>query len=118
MCELAAEETSSWLMVDPWEAVQPDFTPTAQVLDHFETEINQRLGGVLSADGQHRRPVKIMLLAGADLIGTMSTPGVWAEKDLDHILGSYGAVRAILKEHGRGVPRSYANRIRVDDRRT
>ncbi|RYP12220.1 hypothetical protein DL767_011425 [Monosporascus sp. MG133] len=92
MCELAAEETSSWLMVDPWEAIQPDFTPTAQVLDHFEYELNQNLGGVLSADGQQRRPVKIMLLAGADLICTMSTPGVWAEKDLDHILGSFGAM--------------------------
>ena len=33
-----------------------------------------------------------MLLAGADLISTMSTPGVWAEKDLDHILGSFGAM--------------------------
>ena len=85
-------------MVDPWEAIQPDFTPTAQVLDHFEYEINQNHGGVLSADGQSRRPVKIMLLAGADLIGTMSTPGVWAEKDLDHILGSYGAVRAVSEK--------------------
>lgn len=33
MCELAAEETSSWLMVDPWEALQPDYMPTAKVLD-------------------------------------------------------------------------------------
>lgn len=104
MCELAAEETSSWLMVDPWEAIQPNFTPTAQVLDHFEHEINQHLGGVLGADGQHRRPVKIMLLAGADLIGTMSTPGVWAEKDLDHILGSFGAVRAISAIITMGAP--------------
>ncbi|KAI0602164.1 hypothetical protein F4775DRAFT_588986 [Biscogniauxia sp. FL1348] len=92
MCELAAEETSRWLMVDSWEAIQPDYMPTAKVLDHFEHEINGVLGGVLSADGRTRRPVKIMLLAGADLIGTMSTPGVWAEKDLDHILGNYGAM--------------------------
>ncbi|KAI0009384.1 Nucleotidylyl transferase [Xylariaceae sp. FL0662B] len=92
MCELAVEETSSWLMVDPWEAIQPDYMPTAKVLDHFEYEINQVLGGVLSADGSTRRHVKIMLLAGADLIGTMSTPGVWAESDLDHILGSFGAM--------------------------
>ena len=28
---------------------------------------------------------------GADLIQTMSTPGVWTSKDLDHILGRYGA---------------------------
>lgn len=33
MCELAAEDTSSWLMVDPWEALQPDYMPTAKVLD-------------------------------------------------------------------------------------
>ncbi|KAI1499473.1 hypothetical protein F5X99DRAFT_389547 [Biscogniauxia marginata] len=92
MCELAAEETLRWLMVDPWEAIQPDYMPTAKVLDHFEHEINGVLGGILSADGRTRRPVKIMLLAGADLISTMSTPGVWAEKDLDHILGSYGAM--------------------------
>ena len=37
-----------------------------------------------------RKPVRIALLAGADLIHTMSTPGVWSEKDLDHILGKYG----------------------------
>ncbi|KAI0026172.1 Nucleotidylyl transferase [Xylariomycetidae sp. FL0641] len=92
MCELAAEQTSSWIMVDPWEAIQPQYSETARVLDHFEHEINGQLGGVLSPDGEHRKPVKIMLLAGADLIGTMSTPGVWAEKDLDHILGNFGAM--------------------------
>jgi nicotinamide mononucleotide adenylyltransferase len=92
MCDLAVEETSDWLMVDPWEAIQPDYMPTAKVLDHFEHEINQVIGGVTSADGQSRRPVKIMLLAGADLIGTMSTPGVWSAKDLDHILGNFGAM--------------------------
>ncbi|KAI1436207.1 nicotinamide mononucleotide adenylyl transferase [Xylaria sp. CBS 124048] len=95
MCELAAEETSDWLMVDPWEAIQPDYSPTAAVLDHFEHEINGVLGGVgIAGDSnpENRRPVKIMLLAGADLISTMSTPGVWAEADLDHILGSFGAM--------------------------
>lgn len=52
---------------------------------------NQRvLGGVEVGDGQ-RRPCQIALLAGADLIQTMSTPGVWSDKDLHHILGHYGA---------------------------
>jgi len=32
-----------------------------------------------------------MLLAGADLIQTMSTPGVWSDQDLDHILKKYGS---------------------------
>ncbi|KAI9673010.1 MAG: Nicotinamide/nicotinic acid mononucleotide adenylyltransferase 1 [Caeruleum heppii] len=89
MCEMAVEQTSSWLMVDPWEAVQKEYQPTAFVLDHFEHEINEVLGGVETYTGE-RKHVRIALLAGADLIQTMSTPGVWSDKDLDHILGRYG----------------------------
>jgi nicotinamide mononucleotide adenylyltransferase len=75
MCELAVEEKrESWLMVDPWEALQPDYKPTAQILHHFNHEINEVLGGAQKADGT-RSPMRIMLLAGADLIQTMSTPG-------------------------------------------
>jgi len=77
-------------MVDPWEALQTEYVPTAQVLDHFEHEINEVLGGAEKPDGT-RVKCRILLLAGADLIQTMSTPGVWSDKDLDHILGRYGA---------------------------
>ncbi|ETW74857.1 hypothetical protein HETIRDRAFT_241070, partial [Heterobasidion irregulare TC 32-1] len=101
MCTLAAEETSTWLMVDPWEARQTEYQRTAVVLDHFDHEINTVLGGVLvpaddgsdggDGDGEEvRQPVQVMLLAGSDLISTMSEPGVWSEADLDHILGRYG----------------------------
>ncbi|KAG0645740.1 Nicotinamide nicotinic acid mononucleotide adenylyltransferase 1 [Hyphodiscus hymeniophilus] len=88
MCELAVD-SGSWVMVDPWEAVHPEYMPTAQVLDHFEHEINEVIGGAERPDGS-KVPVRIALLAGADLILTMSTPGVWTEADLDHILGRYG----------------------------
>lgn len=71
MCEIAADQTSNWLMVDPWEAIQPEYMPTALVLDHFEHEINDVLGGAERPDGS-RVPVRIALLAGADLIQTMS----------------------------------------------
>ena len=70
MCEVATEEDSDWLMVDPWEAVAREYTPTAEVLDHFAREVNEVLGGVEGVDGV-RRPVRIALLAGADLIQTM-----------------------------------------------
>lgn len=90
MCSIAAEKTSEWLTCDPWEAIQPDYVPTAQVLDHFDHEINKVIGGCEDVHG-NKRPVRIALLAGADLIQTMSTPNVWSEKDLDHILGNYGA---------------------------
>jgi nicotinamide mononucleotide adenylyltransferase len=43
--------------------------PTAKVLDHFSHEINVVLGGVEDVEGK-RRPVRIALLAGADLIQT------------------------------------------------
>ncbi|KAI9793151.1 MAG: hypothetical protein M1835_007407 [Candelina submexicana] len=90
MCELATDQTSDWLMVDPWEAMKKDYSPTAQVLDHFEHEINMVQEGVATSTGE-RKNVRVALLAGADLIQTMSTPGVWSDKDLDHILGRYGS---------------------------
>ncbi|KAI0827642.1 Nucleotidylyl transferase [Trametes gibbosa] len=90
MCNLAAEQTSQWLMVDPWEAFQ-SYQRTAVVLDHFEYEINTKLGGIEGRDGV-RKPARVMLLAGSDLIATMSEPGVWSDADLDHILGRYGVL--------------------------
>ncbi|KAL0578920.1 Nicotinamide/nicotinic acid mononucleotide adenylyltransferase 1 [Marasmius crinis-equi] len=86
MCRLAAEDT--WLMVDPWEAFQ-SYQRTAVVLDHFEHELNTVRGGVKTAEGEQRN-VRVILLAGSDLISTMSEPGVWSYTDLDHILGRYG----------------------------
>lgn len=91
MCELACERTSNWLMVDAWEVLQPDYTPTALVLDHFEDEINVKRNGVKTKSGQDRK-CKIMLLAGGDLITSMGEPGVWADNDLEHILGRYGCL--------------------------
>lgn len=50
-------------MVDPYEAVHVDYQPTANVLDHFDHEINEVLGGAERPDGS-RVHVKIVLLAG------------------------------------------------------
>ncbi|KAJ7287184.1 hypothetical protein C8J57DRAFT_578985 [Mycena rebaudengoi] len=99
MCTLGAEDTSNWLMVDPWEAFQ-DYQRTAVVLDHFDYHINTVLGGAQTEDGEHRN-IRIMLLAGSDLISTMSEPGVWSYADLDHILGRYGTF--IVERAGSGM---------------
>lgn len=81
MCTIASDDISSaWLMVDPWEAFQ-SYQRTAVVLDHFEYELNTVLGGVQTEDGQHRN-VRVMLLAGSDLISTMGEPGVWSHEDV------------------------------------
>ncbi|CCF56094.1 hypothetical protein KAFR_0A06590 [Kazachstania africana CBS 2517] len=91
MCELACERTSSWLMVDAWESLQSSFTRTAKVLDHFNHEINVKRGGIMTSTGE-KIGVKIMLLAGGDLIESMGEPNVWADNDLHHILGNYGCL--------------------------
>ncbi|KAI4141600.1 MAG: hypothetical protein LQ340_007593 [Diploschistes diacapsis] len=87
---LASAQHSPLLMVDVWEALKPEYTPTAQVLDHLDHELNVVRNGIKVASGESQK-VQISLLAGGDLIETFLTPGVWAETDLYHILERYGA---------------------------
>ncbi|KAI9666137.1 MAG: hypothetical protein M1821_004072 [Bathelium mastoideum] len=89
MCQLAIQDASTWIMVDAWEPLQSEYQPTARVLDRFDHELNEVHGGI-QVGGQKKR-IHVALLAGADLIQTMSSPGVWSPQDLDHILGNYGA---------------------------
>ncbi|ORX97571.1 Nucleotidylyl transferase [Basidiobolus meristosporus CBS 931.73] len=89
MCERAVETTSDWLMVDPWEALNPSFQRTAVVLDHFDAELNGSEGGIRVSSGEVK-PIRIMLLAGGDLIKSFGDPSEWESDDLDHILGDYG----------------------------
>ncbi|KAK3673987.1 Nicotinamide/nicotinic acid mononucleotide adenylyltransferase 1 [Recurvomyces mirabilis] len=89
MCSLAIAQ-SSWISVDPWEALHEEYLETAKVLDHFHHEINEVMGGVETPTG--KKQARICLLAGADLIQTMSTPGVWAPKDIEYILKNFGAL--------------------------
>lgn len=89
MCQLACDQLSTWLMVDPWEATQTEFKPTAEVLDHIKYEINTTFGGI-STSSNNKKPASIMLLGGSDMLQTMSQPGVWSVLDLNIILGSYG----------------------------
>ncbi|KAK3175269.1 hypothetical protein OEA41_002516 [Lepraria neglecta] len=78
-------------MLDSFECLQKEYTPTAQVLDHADYELNVVRGGFMTKEG-NRKHVRICLLAGADLLETMTTPGVWSPQDLDHILGRYGSM--------------------------
>lgn len=93
MCELASERTSTWLMTDAWESLQPQYQRTAHVLDHFNYEINVKRRGISCPTVKGgRRGVKIMLLAGGDLIESMGETNVWLDEDLKHILGRYGCM--------------------------
>lgn len=97
MTRIAVEDSSNWIGVDPWEPLHKEYLPTVKVLDHFDHELNTVMGGIETGNGEKRR-VHVALLAGADLIQTMSTPGLWASEDLNRILGHYGAF--ILERSG------------------
>ncbi|OAQ65130.1 nicotinamide mononucleotide adenylyl transferase [Pochonia chlamydosporia 170] len=47
------------------------------------------MGGIQCTDGT-RKPAKIVLLAGADLIQSLGS-SIWDSKDIDHMLGNFGA---------------------------
>lgn len=103
MCELACAENEH-VMVDGWEASQQGFIRTAQVLDHFDQEVNfeggiqcpckttridccNTIGCVCKKvectrceDGYVR--VRIHLLAGGDLIQSFAIPNLWSERDV------------------------------------
>lgn len=109
MCQLAIERPAEELMVDSWEAYSKEYVPTAKVLDHFDREINENCHGIEVKDSPcgERRRAHIALLAGADLIQTMSTPGVWSDEDLGHILGRYGTF--IIERAGTDIDEALAS---------
>ncbi|KAF2279135.1 nicotinamide mononucleotide adenylyltransferase 1 [Westerdykella ornata] len=106
MTRIAVQDSSQWIAVDPWEPLHKEYLPTVKVLDHFDYELNEVRKGIATADGG-RRPIHVALLAGADLIQTMSTPGVWAHEDLERILGHYGAF--ILERTGTDIDDALAS---------
>ena len=68
MCSLASAE-SGWIMVDPWEAMKPDYTRTALVLDHFQHEINEVRGGVDMGNGKAAAKILLMVSTVPDPVG-------------------------------------------------
>jgi nicotinamide mononucleotide adenylyltransferase len=69
-------------MVDAWESLQDEYQRTAVVLDHFDEELNAETGGGVTLSNGSKRKIRIMLLAGGDLIQSMGEPGVWADVDV------------------------------------
>jgi nicotinamide mononucleotide adenylyltransferase len=110
MTRIAVEDSSKWIGVDPWEPLHKEYLPTVKVLDHFDHELNEVMGGIENENGEKRR-IHVALLAGADLIQTMSTPGLWAREDLSRILGHYGAF--ILERSGTDIGMYNVKRVQL-----
>ena len=82
MTRIAVRDSSTWIGVDPWEPLHKEYLPTVKVLDHFDHELNEVMGGIQTASGEKKR-IQVALLAGADLIQTMSTPGTNSPRNSD-----------------------------------
>jgi nicotinic acid mononucleotide adenylyltransferase len=50
MCQLGAAD-SEWVMVDDWESLQQEYQRTVKVLQHFDSELNEKKGGILDTQG-------------------------------------------------------------------
>jgi|SaaInlV_200m_DNA_6_1039755.scaffolds.fasta_scaffold46387_2 nicotinamide mononucleotide adenylyltransferase len=66
MCEIAAKNMD-WIQVSRWEAEQPAYVKTVNVLQHFRSIYQNS---------------SILLVSGADLVQSFCTPNVWAPQDV------------------------------------
>ncbi|WVZ73166.1 hypothetical protein U9M48_021510 [Paspalum notatum var. saurae] len=98
-CELACK-SSSFLMVDPWEAMQRGYQRTLTVLS--------RIRNSLCKDGvADKGSLKVMLLCGSDLLESFSTPGVWIPDQVRTICKDFGVV--CIRREGKDVGNLIAN---------
>ncbi|KAH9298716.1 hypothetical protein KI387_030398, partial [Taxus chinensis] len=84
LCELACED-SSYIMVDAWEAKQSSYQRTLTILNRVE--FFWRASGIVNTDS-----LRVMLLCGADLLESFTTPGVWIPDQVKLIFRDHGVV--------------------------
>ncbi|KAL3687159.1 hypothetical protein R1sor_013468 [Riccia sorocarpa] len=84
LCQLACSD-SSFIMVDPWEAKQSSYQRTLTVLNRVDHAINSHGYG-------NDVKVRVMLLCGADLVESFTTPGVWIPDQVQTLCREHGIV--------------------------
>lgn len=120
MTRIAVQDSSQWIGVDPWEPLHKEYLPTVKVLDHFDYELNEVLGGI-QVDGE-KRHIHVALLAGADLIQTMSTPGTslshWRCNSMTDHMQASGRAKILTGFWDTTVPSSWSAAEQISVRRT
>ncbi|KAG6468569.1 nicotinamide/nicotinic acid mononucleotide adenylyltransferase-like isoform X1 [Zingiber officinale] len=84
LCELACK-SSSFVMVDPWEAKQNSYQRTLTVLSRIQNSLCRNLS-------IGKESLKVMLLCGSDLLESFSIPGVWMQDQVRTICEDFGIV--------------------------
>lgn len=107
MIKVALQE-NDWVKVSDWELKQESWTRTRHLLQHHQNHINAYLQSENSIDineedlrwmpdnirkkSSPANRVVIKLLCGADLLESFGTPGLWADEDIEAIVGQHGLV--------------------------
>ncbi|KMZ73910.1 Nicotinate-nucleotide adenylyltransferase [Zostera marina] len=84
MCELATG-SSSFVMVDQWEAMQKSYQRTLVVLSRIQTYFRKSFLKVEDS-------LQVMLLCGSDLLESFATPEVWIPEQVKTICRNFGVV--------------------------
>lgn len=98
-CELACI-SSSFVMVDQWEAMQKGYQRTLTVLSRIRNNLCKT--GLVDQDS-----LKVMLLCGSDLLESFSTPGVWILDQVRTICKDFGVV--CVRREGKDVGKLISN---------
>lgn len=98
-CELACK-SSSFVMVDRWEAMQKGYQRTLTVLSRVQNSLCK--DGLAGQDS-----LKVMLLCGSDLLESFSTPGVWIPDQVRTICKDFGVV--CIRREGKNVEKLISN---------
>ncbi|XP_020517811.1 nicotinamide/nicotinic acid mononucleotide adenylyltransferase isoform X3 [Amborella trichopoda] len=84
LCELACQ-SSTFIMVDPWEAKQSSYQRTLTVLDRIQGFLHENRIQLVET-------LKVMLLCGSDLLESFGIPGAWIRDQVRTICRDYGVV--------------------------
>ncbi|KAI3983055.1 hypothetical protein MKX01_035336 [Papaver californicum] len=115
LCHLACR-SSSFVMVDSWEAKQSSYQRTLTVLGRVQSCLFN--SGLMI----QRESLNIMLLCGSDLLESFCLPGVWIPEQIRALCRDYGIV--CIRREGADVEKiisgdeilnAYKNNIRVVD---
>ncbi|KAK9718446.1 Cytidylyltransferase-like [Popillia japonica] len=107
MLKLALQD-SDWIKLSDWESCQENHTRTAVVLKYHQNHINNIINNKLNDNVNEQdfpwflndlqslpgaiNNIQVKLLCGADLLESFGTPGLWANEDIEDIVGNHGLV--------------------------
>ncbi|XP_050314664.1 nicotinamide/nicotinic acid mononucleotide adenylyltransferase 3 isoform X2 [Anthonomus grandis grandis] len=99
---------NDWVKLSDWEVKQECWTTTRQILQYHQNHVNAYLHSDNNIDINEdelkwmpdnikkrcgdSKGVTVKLLCGADLLESFGTPGLWADEDMEAIVGQHGLV--------------------------